>query len=246
MRRNFTLIELLVVIAIIAILAAILLPALNRARGQARTTKCLGNHKQLSEGTLLYLNDFGGSFFLYRWLGSDGSTWSYWPGMLCLNRYVSKPVMSCPENGRTHPSYLNFWNNPLSMQPDTNSYWQRCDSGYNFKHLGDTESAKITQCRQSSRIILFADVRRAASADGQVVGGSTFVQPTYTEDYPAGMPLHNGSRTAVASFADGHAAAERATASGEAGAMDLYNTPGKLFFRGTAASGDPKGMWKLQ
>ena len=57
-KRSFTLIELLVVIAIIAILAGMLLPALNPAREKAQTTKCLNQLKQISTACLMYRGDW--------------------------------------------------------------------------------------------------------------------------------------------------------------------------------------------
>ncbi len=58
--RGFTLIELLVVIAVIAILMALLLPALNRAREQGKRAVCLNNTKTLVLGWMMYCDDYGG------------------------------------------------------------------------------------------------------------------------------------------------------------------------------------------
>ncbi len=60
--NNFTLIELLIVVAIIAILAGMLLPALNQARERAKAASCVSNLKQVGVANNLYMNDFDGFY----------------------------------------------------------------------------------------------------------------------------------------------------------------------------------------
>ena len=111
-KRDFSLIELLVVIAIIAILAGLMLPALNSARLSALAVSCKNNQRQVGLGFSSYVNDFNGYLATSRY--ASGLSWTQtWPEFLGDN-----PIFTYVEDGGIYSAlkYYNYKTNHCPAQ----------------------------------------------------------------------------------------------------------------------------------
>ena len=159
-KRRFTLIELLIVIAIIAILAAMLLPALNKARERARSISCVGKLRQIGQAATLYAGDYDGVLPPAQITGNGtvgiignitnlswvARTWPYLIGNVMTygnsmrqKAYIcdAGPSLRNPSSGGLCLDYLNRTvgqMNFLVMNSGGHSIWQWERTRFDYRH----------------------------------------------------------------------------------------------------------------
>ncbi len=148
-RSSFTLIELLVVIAIIAILAAMLLPALNTARESARRISCTNNVKMVNTATLQYTLTYNDC--LPYW-NASGCNWA--------NQVVLITYPQLPNAAAIKDSHIKFFRCP-SMQPPAGKLSYGYNKSLGYSYLYNTSPAypiiKIGRIKRPSLIIMTGD-----------------------------------------------------------------------------------------
>ena len=175
-RKAFTLVELLVVIGIIALLIAILMPVLGRAREQANWIKCLSNLRQVGQAFMMYTNNNKG-FFPRAGAGTDPLDWIYWedtpPGannqrnidLSPLAPYLGIPVnreiLKCPSDTGTRRSGVIY-----EFSYSSNYLITRLPPSFGAYPGESSNPLRITEIVNSSHKILLIDETPETVDDG--------------------------------------------------------------------------------
>ena len=206
--RKFTLIELLVVIAIIAILAAILLPALNSARERGRAASCINNLKQVGSVMMMYADNNNDYYINYQRAWVNGARY-YWTGYFIKSDMLSDQVLVCPslspEPGYEQDKWVDNSGADTVYGPLNSGY------GINMYHAGTGRFARsTTDNKDNTSCLKLADVVQASGmyfvmdSCQQSKNSGCYRLQYDNSDSNVGLPDPRHSSSVNIVFADGH------------------------------------------
>ncbi len=216
-RCHFTLIELLIVIAIIAILAGLLLPALQQARNKARLIACSSNLKQMGFGMRSYLDDSRDFFPLKSYpMPENNSKNIYWTWIVARDKYIPGSVFLCAgaknmtADGRDQ-AIINLWpqaHDEKVFKASNSKPYAYPTYGINDwicpSNLDRYRSQKAGDYRGPSRKILFGEAYEKWSVtEGRYRGYYVFTYSP-TSNSAAIATNHHGPNATNICWMDGH------------------------------------------